>query len=76
MSEVGQFRRANSPRNFVSLSVTRNSCPETPVPKLLHTFDVLWGNIENNAFSNAALAFHLPSDAFEPFDRIKVLVLA
>jgi hypothetical protein len=33
-------------------------------------------NIDNDAFSDTAQAFQLPSDAFEPFDRIKVLVLA
>jgi hypothetical protein len=33
------------------------------------------GNIENAEFSNTAQPFQLPSDAFEPFDRIEVLVL-
>jgi hypothetical protein len=33
-------------------------------------------NIGNDAFSNTVQPFQLPSDAFEPFNRIKVLVLA
>ena len=38
--------------------------------------DFSFKEYRKNAFSNPAQAIQLPSNAFEPFDRIKVLVLA
>ena len=38
--------------------------------------DFSFKEYRKNSFSNPAQAIQLPSNAFEPFDRIKVLVLA